>query len=164
MESPRQIAEEYRRDAADDRPLGGYTALMAAYGLGAGALAFVCRDRLPGQLSLPDLVMGSIATNTLARRVTHEPITSPIRAPFTRFKETTGPAEIAEETRGTGLRHAVGELLTCPFCLAQWIATAIVLGIAVAPRFTRTLLSVLTMVSVSDVLQLARTKAMQAVG
>ena len=30
------------------------------------------------------------------------------------------PAELADEVRGHGARHAVGELFTGPFCLAMW--------------------------------------------
>ena len=49
-------------------------------------------------------------------------MTSPLRAPFTRFEGASGHAEVAEEVREHGgVKHAVGELLTCPFCLAQWV-------------------------------------------
>src|SRR5205807_1092615 len=73
----------------------------------------------------------------LSRRLAKDPVTSPIRAPFTRATGVSGPAELAEEVQGGGLRRAVGELLTCPFCLDQWVATAFVCGLTVAPRATR---------------------------
>ena len=74
---------------------------------------------------------------------------------FTRYEGLSGPSELEEEVRGTGWRHAVGELLTCPFCLAQWTATVLVAGVAVAPRLTRTVMSVLAVVTGSDFLQFA---------
>ena len=41
----------------------------------------------------------------------------------------------------------MGELVSCPFCLGQWVATALVMGRAVVPVLT----------AVVDVLALART-------
>jgi uncharacterized protein DUF1360 len=57
--------------------------------------------------------------------------------------------------RGTGLRKAVGALITCPFCLAVWVATAFVFGLVLAPRATRLAASVLVAVTGADVLHLA---------
>jgi hypothetical protein len=28
----------------------------------------------------------------------------------------------------------MGELLTCPFCLGQWVATGLIFGLVLAPR------------------------------
>src|SRR5919112_1443499 len=78
------------------------------------------------------------------------------RAPFTSFRGASGEAEIAEEVREHGgVKHAVGELLTCPFCLAQWVATGFVFGYATAPRATRLAALTMTLVAGSDVLQFA---------
>ena len=63
-------------------------------------------------------------------------------------------ARAAEEVREHGgVKHAVGELLTCPFCLAQWVGTGFVLGYVTAPRATRLAALTMTMVAGSDVLQ-----------
>ena len=62
-----------------------------------------------------------------------------------------------KEARGTGLRHTVGELLTCPFCIAQWIATIFGFGLVLFPRTTRFVAATLTAVTASDWLQFART-------
>jgi len=65
-------------------------------------------------------------------------VTSPLRAPFAHYAGSGGPAEVMEETRhGSSLRHSLGELLTCPFCLDMWVATAFVIGLVFAPRVTR---------------------------
>jgi hypothetical protein len=162
VESLEGAAEEYRRDADDDRPLGAYAGLIAAYVGTLGALAFLGRRRLPGQLQTSDLVLGSLATFQLTRTISKDPIASPLRMAFTRYEGVSGPSELHEEVRGTGWRHAVGELLTCPFCLAQWTSTGLVAGLVVAPRATRTTMSILAMVTGSDFLQYAYAAAQRS--
>ena len=54
-----------------------------------------------------------------------------------------------------GVKHAIGELVTCPFCLAQWTATALVFGYATAPKATRLAALTMTMVAVADAGQFA---------
>jgi hypothetical protein len=154
-------AEEYRRDADDDRPLGGYTVLLVLYLCVLAALAFVGRRRLPERLSPADLALGAVATFIATRTITKDAITSPLRMAFTRYEGVSGPAELHEEVRATGWRHAVGELLTCPFCLSQWTATTLVAGLVVAPRTTRALMSIFAIVGAADFLQLAYARAQQ---
>jgi hypothetical protein len=146
---------EYTQGA--ERPLGGdlgamgvYTALVAA---GAAAVKASGRE-LPARIPLGDAVLLTVATFRLARRLAKDPVTSPIRAPFTEFQGSSGHAEVAEAVREHGgVKHAVGELLTCPFCLAQWVGTAFVFGYATAPRATRLAALTMTTVAGSDVLQ-----------
>ncbi len=57
----------------------------------------------------------------------------------------------------------MGELVTCPFCLGQWVATTTMLGMMLAPRATRTAASTVAVVAGSDLLHFARTKVEQAV-
>ena len=154
-------AEEYSRDADDERPMTSYAVLVGTYAATVAALSLAGRRRLPGRLSTADLVLGSVATFRLTRTIAEDPITSPLRMPFTRYAGVSGPSELAEDVRGTGWRHAVGELLTCPFCMAQWISTGFVVGLVVAPRPTRTAMSVLTMVAGADFLQFAYATAQQ---
>jgi hypothetical protein len=114
----------------------------------------VRRKRLPlPRLGLADILLIGTATHKLSRRVAKDPVTSPLRAPFTRFKGTSGPAELAEEPRGGHTRHAIGELVSCPFCISQWIATGFVFGTVLAPGATRLAASVLASLTVSDSLQ-----------
>ena len=58
----------------------------------------------------------------MARLLTKDTVVSPIRAPFTRFEGPGGPSEVNERVRGRGWRHAIGELITCPFCAGEWVA------------------------------------------
>jgi hypothetical protein len=146
---------EYTNGAA--RPLTGDLGAMSVYlGLvSAGAAVIRARGReLPDRIPVGDAFLLTVATFRLARRIAKDPVTSPIRAPFTTFQGPSGHAEIAEEVREHGgVKHAVGELLTCPFCLAQWVGTAFVFGYATAPRATRLAALTMTTVAGSDVLQ-----------
>lgn len=99
--------------------------------------------------------MLGVATHKLSRLIAKDSVGAVFRAPFTTFEKATGNGEVHDDGRGKGLRHAVGELVTCPFCLAVWTATALAYGLVLAPRATRLVLSVLSTVWVSDVLQLA---------
>ena len=147
---------EYARGA--ERPLAGDLGAMGVYGglVAAGAAAVRVSGReLPTRIPLGDAVLLTVATFRLARRLAKDPVTAPIRAPFTAFQGPSGHAEIAEEVREHGgVKHAVWELLTCPFCLAQWVGTAFVFGYATAPRATRLAALTMTTVAGSDVLQL----------
>lgn len=156
----RAVEESYEGD--EERPLGGYLVLMSVYLVAVATSAVLLRRRrvpLPSDLSWSDLVVGAIATHRISRLLTKDPITSPIRAPFTRYDGLTGPAELREQVRSQGgVAHAVGELLTCPFCVAQWVATVLAVGRLVAPRATRAASAVFATVGLADMLHLAYDK------
>lgn len=153
--------EAHAYAAGEERPLGSFLALMGTYGLGVAGLSAAVRARgtgLPERLSWSDLGLVTVATHKLARLVAKDPVTSPLRAPFTTFAGTSGEAELAEEVRGTGPRKAIGELVTCPFCVGQWVATGFVFGLVLAPRPTRLATSVFTALAGADALQLGYAK------
>jgi hypothetical protein len=143
----------------EQRPLAGDLGAMGVYlGLVSAAAAAVRASgrKLPERIPVGDAFLLTVATFRLARRIAKDPVTAPIRAPFTRFEGPSGHAEIAEEVREHGgAKHAVGELLTCPFCLAQWVGTGFVFGYVAAPNATRLAALTMTMVAGSDVLQFA---------
>lgn len=58
----------------------------------------------------------------------------------------------------------MGELLTCPFCLSQWVATAFVFGLVAAPRGTRLTAGVFAGLTVADFLQFAHAFAERQTG
>ena len=91
----------------------------------------------------------------LSRTLAKDPVTSPLRAPFTKYEGTSGAAELAEEVRGEGLQHSVGELITCPMCLAQWVSAALCGGLVFAPRATRLVMATMSGVAGADFLQYA---------
>ena len=162
----RRIGEPFRRWArtqrreytnGEPRPLAGDLGAMCVYlGLVSTAAAAVRASgrELPERIPVGDAFLMTVATFRLARRIAKDPVTAPIRAPFTRFEGASGHAEVAEEVREHGgVKHAVGELLTCPFCLAQWVGTGFVFGYVTSPKATRLAALTMTMVAGSDVLQ-----------
>jgi hypothetical protein len=62
----------------------------------------------------------------------------------------------------SGVRHAVGELVTCPFCLDVWIATGFAFGYVFAPRVTRFVVATFTALAGADFLHLLYAKGQQA--
>jgi hypothetical protein len=139
----------------EDKPLGGYALLMVAFNALCAAGLVASRNRLPDRVETRDLTLLTVATHKLSRLIAKDRVTSPLRAPFTRFKEDAGPGEVDETPRGTGVRKATGELLSCPFCVGQWIAAAALFGLIHAPRPTRFVASMFAILSGSDFLQLA---------
>ncbi|MFI8461852.1 DUF1360 domain-containing protein [Kitasatospora sp. NPDC085464] len=157
-------ARAYAGDA--DRPLAAYTGLMGTYAtavLATAAAARATRRPLPAP-GLWDVTLSALATHQLGRLVAKDPVTSPLRAPFTRFEGTSGPAELDEEVRGTGARKAIGELLSCPFCTGLWIATGITAGTLFAPRATRLATATLSALAAADLLHFARAALQRAAG
>jgi hypothetical protein len=146
----------------EERPLAPYLILTGAYGAAfAGSLlALRARGReLPERLTTADVLLIGVATHKLSRLIAKDKVTSFLRAPFTRFQESSGHGEVEEEPCGHGLRLAVGELLVCPYCLAQWVATGLTVGLIGAPRVTRVLSTVFVAHTVSDFLQAAYSAA-----
>jgi hypothetical protein len=148
--------EQARYAGAEDRPLRSYAVIMGTYTAVVGGLAAAARaagSDVPDGLSARDIVLSATATHKLSRLLTRDPVTSPLRAPFTAYRGTAGPAELDEDVRGDGTRKAVGELITCPFCIGMWVATGFTAGLVFLPRTTRLVTSTLTALSGADLLQ-----------
>jgi hypothetical protein len=161
-----QAAREQARHYADgrDRPLGGYLTLIGVYsGVigGLSLLAWRSGRRLPA-VGAGDVALAAAATHRLSRLISKDPVTSPLRAPFTRYEGVAGPSELSEQVRGHGVQHAVGELLTCPFCVSMWVATGIFGGLVFVPRFTRLCAATFTAVEAADFLQVVYSAGMRA--
>jgi hypothetical protein len=148
-----------------ERPLGGYAALMGIFAALSGGFITWLRAsgrELPETIETRDLALIAIATHKSARLIARDRVTSTIRAPFTTFQDDAGPSEVDEAARGHGLRRAIGELLICPYCLSMWITVGFITGFIVAPRSTRWIASVFVALTGADALQIAYAKAEQA--
>lgn len=152
-----RVGEEARAyDGDGEVNLPGYSGSLTAFGVAVVGLVVAGRatgEGLPERYRLADIALGGLATHKFTRLLSKGSVTSPIRAPFTEFEEPAGSAEHNESPRGRGLRRTVGELVTCPFCLGQWVGTGYVAGLAVAPRAARTWAAVFAVTGVSDALQ-----------
>jgi hypothetical protein len=141
----------------EQRPLGPYAVLTSVFFAALGGSLAAARasgreiDR-PGAL---DLVLHGLATQKLSRLIAKDKVTSALRAPFTRFQEASGQGEVEEAPRGDGMRYAIGELLVCPYCVAQWVAGGLAVGHLFAPRTTRFLSAMWAAQGIADGVQLA---------
>lgn len=159
----RRQQEEYAN--GQDRPLRGYVATMSVYGTlvaGAAVLARATGRTVPDRISPWDAALIAAATHKLSRLIAKDPVTSPLRAPFASYEGTSGPSELAEQVRGQGGRKAAGELITCPFCIGTWAATAFTIGHVFSPRLTRLATTALAAQAGADFLQFGYALAEQA--
>jgi hypothetical protein len=148
--------EKDQYSGGEERPLGGYLAAMTVYTAVVGTLAGLARltkREIPGGLGAGDVLLHAVATHKLSRLLAKDPVTSPLRAPFTEYKGTQGPAELEEDVRGRGARKAIGELVSCPFCIDMWVATGLMAGLIYYPRTTRLAMDTLAAVAGADMLQ-----------
>src|SRR5579884_620661 len=136
-----------------DKPvaMSGHAALTALYN-GSVATFVLAQLRsgepLPERIPAGDLVLLSVATYKLSRLIAKDRIMSFARAPFTRLQgESERPGEVTETPRGRGMRHAVGELLVCPYCRGQWVGTALLVTYLREPRLARTIASTFAIVA-----------------
>jgi hypothetical protein len=145
-----------------ETPLGSYALLMGVFATIAGIFAGWFRRsgrELPETIAGDDLLLLTVASHKASRLIAKDRVTTPIRAPFTRYQSSASPGEVAEEPRGRGLRAAIGQLLVCPYCLGMWTSAVLTAGLLVAPRFTRWLSAVLAIFFGADMLQIAYKKA-----
>jgi hypothetical protein len=158
-------ASPTRPERTEERPLGAYLTLMAAYvGLVSGFAAWLRRSGrdLPERPSASDLALVTVATHKASRLLSKERITAPVRAPFTEPETAAGAEPAAETASGDGLRRALGELVGCPHCLSLWIATSFMAALIAAPRAARWTAAGLTAVFGSDILQIAYRRAQRS--
>jgi len=139
------------------RPLASYAVLTGAFFAALGGSLAAARasgreiDR-PGAL---DLALQALAIQKASRLIAKDKVTSFFRAPFTRFQEASGQGEVEEMPRGEGMRYAIGELLVCPYCVAQWVAGGLAVGHVFAPKTTRFVSAMWAAQGIADGVQLA---------
>jgi hypothetical protein len=145
------------KEECDEQLLAEYASLLVFYVASVAALTGAAREqnRLPRKFGLLDLALLGIATHKLSRIVAKDRITGILRAPFVNYIRSAGAGEVEEEPRGRGIQRGIGELISCPYCMAPWCATALGFGLVFAPRVTRFLAGILASVAASDFLHRA---------
>jgi hypothetical protein len=139
----------------EEQRLYSYATLMGLFNLiFAVFLLFVKSTgrNIPERVDTKDLALLGVATHKLSLIGAQDAVTSPLRAPFTELQEKESPKSLDEKPRGKGLRRSVGELLTCQFCLGMWVASFFTYGLVLAPRVTRLIATIFTVVTISDYL------------
>ena len=138
-----------------DAPSFAYFALMASWTAGMIGMARMGEHKFE-PFTLGEGLSYALATHGLARIVSTETVTLPLRSPFV-DREFTDDGECTETPRGTGLRKAIGELVTCPYCCSTWAATMFMAGRLARPRATRVLMSVIAAGAAANMLHRAFT-------
>jgi len=145
------------KEKCEEQLLAEYAALLGFYVASVAVLtgAAIEQKRFPKRFSLLDLALLGTATHKLSRIIAKDRITGILRAPFVSYIRSAGAGEVEEEPRGRGMQHGIGQLISCPYCMAPWCATALAFGLVFAPRVTRFFAGILASVAASDFLQRA---------
>jgi Protein of unknown function (DUF1360) len=126
-----------------------YAALSAGYGALLGAIVLGAREH-PGdgrdfyRQEIPAL---GLATFALSKLIAKEKVETWVREPF--VEETPH----GRRPKGSGLRYAVGELLTCTRCVGAWSSLGLVALRVTRPREAKVVTAVLATSAVNDFLQ-----------
>lgn len=137
----------------EEMPLAGYAAIVAAYGTAAAAVLAalaVSRSAIPERIDTRDVLLFGVAAHKLTRTVTKDWVTAPLRAPFTVYRKSVGAGEVSETSRESGVRRAVGDLLTCAYCAGPWVAGGLYATYLFNPRLARLFAAMFASVAISD--------------
>ena len=127
------------------RPLPEYATLTTVFTGALGAFTLLAGGRLPTRIGFGDVARIGIASYKLGRLVAKDEVTSFVRAPVTQDEE-------ASEPEPEGWRHALGELVTCPYCVGLWISAGLSSSLVLFPRQTRFAATVFAAQAVADFL------------
>jgi Protein of unknown function (DUF1360) len=131
-----------------ERPLPEYAALTGAFGAVLGGFLLLTRRRLPDRVGIGDTVRIGVASYKLGRLVARDEVTSWMRAPVTRDEDATEP-------KPQGLERALGELVTCPYCVGLWTSAGLSYALVLFPRQTRLVTTIFGGQAVADFLNAA---------
>lgn len=153
--SKQTLQEQYGRPIA---PFLGYVLLIALFlvlfasFLWATVLLQIPLGEHVKAITFFDLLLLGVATYKMSYLLTKDVITSVLRAPFTRFLHAASPDDVQETARGKGLQRAIGELLSCPWCSAQWIVAVLFYAFILFPLVTKFIILLFTALVLSDII------------
>jgi hypothetical protein len=124
-----------------------YAALSAGWGALLGAVLVAARDKGEEPVSPAEVLPLGLAAFALAKLVSKEKVDAWVREPFVEEHPD------GRRPKGTGMRYAVGEMLTCTRCVGVWSALGLTALRVTRPREARVVNVVLGASAVNDVLQ-----------
>jgi len=139
-----QSSDGHRDDRPPARPVD-YAALSAGWGAALATVLLASRDKGEEPVKPAEIVPLGIATFALSKLVAKEKVDRWVREPFV---EESPDGE--RRPKGSGLRYAVGELLTCTRCVGTWSALGMVALRVTRPREARVVSAVLGASAVND--------------
>ena len=152
-----QLEDAKRELAGDERPLPEYATLATVFGGVLGGFLVLGRRRLPEQIGFGDMVRLGLASYKLGRLIAKDEVTAFVRAPVTEGAESG-----EEEPKGQGVQRALGELVTCPYCIGLWISAGFAYSLVLLPRETRFVTTVFGAQAVADFLNAGFVRARES--
>jgi hypothetical protein len=134
--------------AASVRPLPEYAALVGVFASALGGFLVLARKRLPERVGFGDVARLGLASYKIGRLVAKDDVTSWVRAPVTRDED-------AQEPEREGMARALGELVTCPYCIGVWASAGLTGALVLRPRETRLVTTAFAAQAVADFLNAA---------
>jgi hypothetical protein len=110
-----------------------------------------------------DLLLLGLASFRTGRMLAYERVAAPLRAPVTETRPDVSGFGETIVAKGTGAQEAIGELFSCPICLATWASAGMVYGLRFAPVPTRVLMTTLGATGVAEIV-LSATEALSWIG
>jgi hypothetical protein len=131
-------------DETPTRP-ADYAALSAGRAAALGTVLVAARDKGDEPVRAAEIVPLGLATFALSKLVAKEKVDAWVREPF-----VEEGVDGERRPKGTGMRYAVGELLTCTRCVGTWSALGLVALRVTRPREARVVSAVLGASAIND--------------
>jgi Protein of unknown function (DUF1360) len=128
-----------------ERPLPEYAALAGAFSTVLAGFLVLGSRRLPERISFADTARIGLASYKLGRLIARDRVAAFVRAPVTEDADATEP-------KAAGPGRALGELVTCPYCIGLWIASGLSYSLVLYPRQTRLVTTIFGAQAVADFL------------
>ncbi|NUK28795.1 DUF1360 domain-containing protein [Parageobacillus sp. VR-IP] len=113
-------------------------------------------------MTATELFLFILATFRLTRLLMYDAITSFLRKPFHEITEETLPDGTVQSflhIKGSGLRHWIGELLSCYWCTGIWCAAILYIGDMLYPVLFQPLLIILAIAGGASLIEWTMEKA-----
>jgi Protein of unknown function (DUF1360) len=137
-------ADGHRPDDPPVRPVD-YAALSAGWAAALATVLLASRDKGEEPVRPAEIVPLGVATFALSKLVAKEKVDRWVREPFVEERP-----DGERRPKGSGLRYAVGELLTCTRCVGTWSALGLVALRVTRPREARVVSAVLGASALND--------------
>ena len=124
-----------------------YAALSAGWGALLGAVLLAARDKGDEPVRSAEVLPLGLAAFALSKLIAKEKVDAWVREPFVEEHPE------GRRPRGTGVRYAVGEMLTCTRCVGVWSALGLTALRVTRPREARVVNTVLGASAINDVAQ-----------
>lgn len=107
-------------------------------------------------LSVFEFILLGLATFRLTRLAVYDQITTKFRSLFQVEEENVlcdGTIEIIVSGKGIGIRHFIGELLACHWCVSIWFSAILYGGLLFFPLVFTPIVIILSIAAISGIVQ-----------